>query len=431
MPKKVLDIKPPKKREGLLPAPPSRELPKLEVKEEEPKILLPSQAKKIPWLKIIYLVLVLILASLGALFTLAKVKIEIWPEVETKKLETKLTVDKNLKESNPAVWLQTGTIPGQLVNTQKSVSAEFSASGKKFLEKKAEGVIRVYNNYSLPQTLVANTRFQPPLEKFQPSLEENEKPWFRTKEKITIASKSYQDVKVIADSPGEKYNIPPSKFSIPGLAGSPQYTLVYGESFETFKGGLKKAVSVLSAEDLERAKNELSPQAIEMSRIELLAKIPTDFLFLEQSLEGQIIDASSLVKPGTEVEKFNFGVKAESATLAFKKEYLEKFAKEYILSRIPAGQKIYEASLKINYSLQSSDLKTGKMILALALEAKIYPPIDENLLKKGLAGRTVNEARFFLENQPDISRAKIGFWFFWFKKLPKAPEKIEINLRID
>lgn len=416
MTKKILDILPPTTFPEERPKPPLKKM-----------ISLPLFAKK-KWWGVIPLVLIfLIIIALALYFTLAWAEIEIWPEAEVLTFKTKVTIDKTAKETN----LLNKVIPGEIFEVEKTVSEEFSSSGKILNEKKAEGLVRIYNNYHLSQTLVATTRLQPPLEKFQPPLKEGENPWFRTLEKVTIPAKGHKDVKVIADSPGEKYNLPPSIFSLPGLAGSPQYTFIYGESFEPMKGGLKTETPRVTQKDLDKAKSALSEKAKEESRVSLKNKMPVDFDFLDGATETEILETFSLARAGTELEKFSYQVKAKSATLAFKKEDLDNFAGEFILSEIPSGKLVHRESLKINYFLETFNLGAAKIILSLNLEAKIYSDIDEISLKKGLQGKSSAETKIFLENLPQISRAQIKLWPFWVRSVPENIEKIEIKLRVD
>jgi len=412
MNKKVVDILPPGKLE--------------KKKTEEFK----APEIKISFKKSLFFIPLVLVIAVGffILLNLSRAEIEIWPETEVKTFRTKLTVDKAVDNYS----FLNKVIPGKIFETEKTVSQEFSSSGKFLKEKKAEGIIRIYNNHSsLPQTLVVNTRFQPPLEKFQPPLEKGENPWFRSLERIVIPAKGYQDVRVMAEAAGEKYNIEPSTFSIPGLAGTPQYTFVYGKSLEPMKGGVKKETPKVTQEDLDRAKNEISKRAEEECRASLKNKIPADFDFLESASKTEILETFSLAKPEAELEKFTYQVKAISTALVFKTEDLKNFVNTFLSSEIPTGKIIHQESLKINYSLENVAISQGKLILSLTLETKIYSDIEEVSLKRALERKSLAEAKIFLENQPQITKAQIRPWPFWVKKIPATSKQIKITLNIE
>ncbi|MDO8663903.1 MAG: hypothetical protein Q7K28_03695, partial [Candidatus Wildermuthbacteria bacterium] len=384
------------------------------------------QLPKMRLSKVFLLIPLLITAGVTAYFILGEAKIEIWPELDSFSSDIKVTVDKNAQSPN----LSQKIIPGSVFEVATTVSKQFLSSGQKVQEKKAEGVIRVNNNSQVSQTLIKNTRFQAPLEMFQGQLDKGTNPWFRSQETVVIPSKSYKDINVIADSPGEGYNIKPSKFSIPGLAGSAQYTLVFGESFRDFKGGEKKTIFQVSSEDLGKAKESLLKIAEASSMAAVQAKLSSGYLLLQDSLKTDIADTASLIKAGTLLEKFNYEISARSAALTFKKEDLESLAKDFIASKIPEGKKIGPDSLSLEYSVFSLEPQLSKMVLALNMKAKTYSaPADESLLKNGLLGRTPNEAKLFLQGQQGMQKVKISLWPFWLRSIPADVTRIKLELK--
>jgi hypothetical protein len=426
MAKKIFDILPPKS----LTTPPFFQKGGEKPLSFEEKVAPPLFLKKrLSAKKVVggVIFLILIIAAIFAYFTLSRAEIEIWPETELKSFETKLTVDKRVESINSLANL----IPGIIFEKERTFSQEFPSSGKKLIEKKAQGVIRVFNDSQREQILIGQTRFQAPLEKFQPSLEPGENPWFLTTERIVIPAKGYKDVKVVADAPGEKYNIEPTTFSVPGLAGSPQYTFVYGKSFESMEGGLKKETPEVSQEDLKKAEEFLKEKAEKEIKETLKDKIPSEFVVLEKAIKTEILEIIPLARAGVELEKFTFKIKAKATTLSFKKGDLENFSKEFIISKIASDKKIDQKSLKIEYSPEIIDLKTEKIVLSLKVESKIYSDIDRVSLKKGLSGKSLAESQFFLQNQPGINRVKIRLWPFWVKQVPENLEKIKIKEIVD
>lgn len=411
MPKRIIDITPPASANK----PAEIKVAVVKKAEVRPKVdfKVGKPAPKFTFKKSFLIAPVLIILGTVAYFTLSKAEVSIWPKTETINSEEKLIVAR----------------AGAVFETEKTISDEFLSSGKKVLENKAEGQIRVYNNYQSDQILLANTRFQAPLEKFQPALTGQEKPWFRTVERVAVSSKSYADIKVVADSAGEKYNIKPSKFSIPGLAGTAQYTQIYGESTQEFKGGQKTETSQATKEDLDIAQSQLKERGIAQNRTDLLAKIPPEMEFIEDSFKTDILATSTLVKAGAQVDKFSYQIRIRSEVLTFKKEDLENFAKETVLTKVPERKKINEASFKYNYSVFSFDSKTKNLTLSVASKVLVYPDINEISLKEGLSGLSLTEAKLFLETQSQIDKSQIKLWPFWQRKIPKNAEKIILELK--
>ena len=103
----------------------------------------------------LFFVLLFILAGAFCYFNLSKADIIVWPKTEPVELGTKLTVDINTQAANVAEKV----IPGQIFEKEKTTTERFPATGKLLKEKKAEGLIAIYNETTAAQTLAANTRF--------------------------------------------------------------------------------------------------------------------------------------------------------------------------------------------------------------------------------------------------------------------------------
>jgi hypothetical protein len=425
MVKKIFDILPPKelKEEEEVEIPAPKPFWSKLKKPKKPKIKVPPLLKSRKNLVLVSLILVLALFS--CCLTLSKAEIEIWPEAEILTFETELTIDKTTE----SIDFQDKVIPGKVFEVEKTVTEKFSSSGKTFQEKKAEGVIRVYNNYStVSQAFRVNTRFMSDSGKV-----------FRTPERIVVPGKKeeegkwvpgYLDVKVVAAETGADYNIGPSTFSIPGLQGTELYTAFYGKSLEPMKGGFKEEVFQVTQKDLDQAEDTLTKKAKEECEASLKEKITSEFDLLKEASETKILETFSLAQAGEEKERFTFQVKAKSRVLVFEPENVESFAADFISSQLSSGKKLYLESLKINHSLESRDFELGKMVLSLEIEAKIYSDIDEISLKKGLLGKSLTETEIFLENQPQITKAQVKLWPFWVKKVPESIDKIKIELNL-
>lgn len=396
--KKFFDVLPPKK------------LAEKKIKKQSTS---PSKAFK---KGLVFAFLFLVPLGIISYFTLAKVEIEIWPETEILNFEEKIIADTKTFQVN----FFEGIIPARIFEITEAISQEFPSSGE--IEKKAEGTIRVYNNYHLLVTLRSGTRFQPPFEKVL---------YFCSLEKIIIPAKSYIDVKVEACRPGEgeKYNIGPSKFSVPGLSGTDLFFYIHGESFEPIEGAGK--IQKVTEDDLERAKNILTEMLFTQLNESLKSEISTDFILLEEAMKEEILETSSEVEPGAEVQFFEVKAKAKSKTLVFKKSDLENFAKEFILAQIPQNKKLQTESLKIDFQPESINLESGKIILNLKFSAKIYLDIDFSFLRENLKGKSLEDTKILLENQAGIIKAQIRAWPFWVKKVPQNIEKIELKIKLD
>src|SRR3989344_1524173 len=137
--KKIFDIAPPRKKEAEEirghQLPPSLALAKK-----------PFASKKI--LPLIAGTALLIVASTSYFTIPHKVKIDIWPEKRNFEETVAVTVSADRTGAN--------FMRGKILESEKTVSQNFTAQGKRLSAAKAQGIIRIYNNYSTSgQVLVA------------------------------------------------------------------------------------------------------------------------------------------------------------------------------------------------------------------------------------------------------------------------------------
>ena len=330
-------------------------------------------------------------------------------------------MDTQLKEPD----FENNAIGGQLLTIEETISESFPASGKTL--KKAEGVIRLYNEYSTKaENWLAETRFV-----------SSEGKIFKSKDKILVPGAEiengklvtrYVDVPVIAAEAGQEYNIGHSHFSIFVFRGTERYTKFYGESFEPMTGGGESPK--VTVEDIEKAEEILVEKAKAKGVESLKNKVSDQFLFLEDVLETEVIDTFTFAKEGDAVDKFNSKATIKATTIVFKKEEVERLAKNFIISKTPEDKLLYEASLRIDYTPQVVDFEGGEVILSLGFSVKIYPEIDLILLKKSVMGKSKKETKIFLEEQPDFISTEVSFRPFWVKSVPEDLNKIEIEYPI-
>ncbi len=399
--KKIFDITPPKETRNF---PESSKIVKA-VKESLPKKSL-GVRREFRFKKPIFITAgVFLVGLLCFIFIKPEVEIEIWPVKETVEFKTQFS---------PV---------GEVMTQTQSTPQDFAATGKATKSEKAEGVVRIYNNYSLPQTLVQNTRLW--------CFEGDALREFKTKQKAVVPSQAQLDVLVIASSAGEEYNIGPCTFSIPGLKGSPRYTAVYGKSSSTMSGGIKTETTIVSQEDLDKAERVVTEKALADSKSSLKSSISPEYVLLEDAVEAAIIETNPLTEVGKNVDNFTFQAEAEARALVFKKAEAEEFAKTYVQSQIAQGKKLVDGSLVLSYSLKTFDLAKREMVLDLTISGAIYSALDDNLIKEDVKNFRINDVISVLNKFPEIARGQVRIWPFWSSIVPNDVSRIKIKLNLD
>ncbi len=377
--------------------------------------------KGLAW-KLPVLAAVLLLAMYGIDSKFAKAEVKIWPHISDFRQELNVSVETSIGD----IDLEKRLIPGYLISAENIIAHETPATGENARQAKAKGTVKIFNNYTGTQTLVRDTRLQAPLEKFNPALSGEETPWFRTTEAVSIAPKSSVVVNVVAAGAGEKYNIEPSVFSVPGLVGTAQYTFVYGQSFEKFSGGSDEAVLEATEGDIKNSKTAAEEFAKEQIKNELIDKIAQQGLIIvdQSAIELEVGEPEILAAAGDAVALIESRTKAKAAAVAYKKADLEKLGREFILANAGAGNLVDEKSFSFDHSfVQEEKTSTIKLIC----RAATYQSMSAEDLKKALSEKSADEAKIFLASQQGVKQTEIKLAPPWRLAVPRSLDRIEIE----
>ncbi|MEK7658728.1 MAG: hypothetical protein AAB352_02565 [Patescibacteria group bacterium] len=448
MPKKIYDIVPPKaKHPAWRQAGKTAVVKKITASEEKNLPAAPRHAEhtakkshkevrrhkavNFSWTKVLAVVGSAIVLALAIFFyfKLQKADIEIWPKTETLSFSQKIIADKSVD----FIDINKNTIPAQLLEEEKDLSQEFSSSGQAQNDSKAKGAVKVFNSYEpfSPITLVAGTHL----------LSDSGK-YFITLKKITVpAAKKVSgkivlgsvDAAVEAKNTGSDYNVGPSKFSFPKLAGTPYYYSIFASSSGSMAGGFEKNVKLVTDGDIQNAKDTLVKKLLNDAEAGLRSKISSDQVLFDNGIITAIVEALPSVKSGATAEKFNYQAKVKATALVFKKQDLEKLTKDYILFQTQDSKIILDKSFSINYTPDLLDIKGGKIILNSNFSAKIYQTINKDSLTILVSRKTQDEVINIINSNigDSISLVKVNFWPFWTQKTPGDAGKVKINLNFD
>lgn len=188
-----------------------------------------------------------------------------------------LTVHPRYREPNVNATFEASATPQpkelayEVMTLDAVGERQVSATGQEEVKQQALGTILIYNKHqTAPVRLVTNTRF------------ESNGLIFRIKDSVVIPGYTKDEsgntvpgvvtAEVFADEVGEQYNIGPSRFTIPGFAGDPEFDNLYAESIETFSGGFDGMRFIIDDNELQTAK-----QALQMElRNSLLERIDAE-----------------------------------------------------------------------------------------------------------------------------------------------------------
>lgn len=413
--KKILDIFPPKEGisiQDVLSRPGAGKEIRVVLKNKLPSR--PAISRKTAGVFLAFILVGVI--GFGLYLKLLEARIDIWPVIEKWDFKEEVRVSASVSSLD----LDSKTIPGKIIEDIQELSQQFDATGKAANEEKARGIIRVYNKFNLPQILIAKTRFL-----------SSDGKLFRSEERVSISSGGYSDVSVEAAEAGEDYNIEPTKFSVPGLAGSSRYTAVYGESLAPMAGGQTSEAPQVTDGDIEKAKESLRNTLFQGGAQKIRYKLTDDTILFDGALLQEEGDIASLVESGAQLAYFNVRGSLKSRALVFQKKDLEQLVRDFLAARVPEGKSYDQKSLTIQFVLKDVDWEAKRMIMEVSFSSNLYSIIDLDDTKNAVLGKKFQEAQSIIEGDSRVNRAKIEFWPLPATKIPRNAEKVKTTIRLD
>ena len=383
---------------------------------------MPHRPRRFSRLWIGAIVSLVVLALVGALlFVFASTTVSVTPKTRT---ATLVASALSAHQVGSVDDVATGTLSYAVQTFDLEDSETVPAQGSTHVESKASGSITVYNAYSGTSVkLVKNTRFESP-----------DGLIFRVLSDIVVPGKvgstpGRVNVTVVADQPGEKYNVGPiQKFTLPGLKSTPtMYAGVYANSSAPISGGFVGEQPGTAPGALEAAiastRERLEAKAHEAA----LGQIQDDtFIFPElmqityESLP-QTSEAGNSVrihqKAHVEIPVFSeSGFAGAIATAAFvnpeKAPVLMKPASDFAVLVIPS----------------SGEPQVGVLNLLVSGSALIIWRVDTTALSSALAGKESGAFQGIVNGFSSIQEAHARIAPFWKSTFPQKASDVKIQV---
>jgi hypothetical protein len=309
-------------------------------------------------------------------------------------------------------------------------SREVNATGTKTVTSKASGKIVIYNEQTVIQRLIKNTRFESAAGKIYRINDSINVPKATVKSGKTIPGTI--EVTVYADEAGVEFNSPPSDFSVPGLKNTPQAKKVYGRSNGPITGGASGTVKSVSDQELKQAGEDL--------RISLETKLRTkargDLAPAQIAYDQGII--VSLEEPKLSSQQASGGDKAivtESGTLymvVFDRAALTRSVAKALVPTY-GGENIEMTNLE-SLSIGLPKLTGAALVdldrldFTLSGTPSLVWQVDEQKVKKELLGVQKTNFNLILSQYSNIERAKASIQPIWKSTFPTEEKAITVKL---
>ncbi len=310
-------------------------------------------------------------------------------------------------------------------------SLEVSASGAKAVTAKASGSIIVYNEQTVPQRLIKNTRFLSTAGRI-----------YRINDSITVPKATTPKggklttgtIKVIiyADEAGPDYNSVPTDFSVPGLKETPQAKKVYGRSVGAVTGGATGTTKSVSDQDLKQASDDLRVSLETKLRTKARGDLAPSQIAYDQ---GIVVDLGDPALSTNKASSNDKAVVTENGSL-----YMVVFDRDALIKTL--AKTLVPTYAGENIQIKNIDALTFAMPevrgdalwknTTLNLNLKGAPElswiVDEEAIKKDLLNLPKTAFNGTMAKYTTVLRAKASLRPFWKSTFPDDAKKISVSV---
>lgn len=338
---------------------------------------------------------------------------------------TTSTVDKSVTlKQDGKVDAANNTIKSLRQEQKKELSVDFTPTGKKKVGEKASGTMHLVRTSvsSLTLTIPAGTSFS------------SGDYTFVSTEPASLSGtsigpggviQSVATVKVQATQVGSEYNLSSRSYSS-NVSG-------FSAAGTAMSGGSSREVTVVSADDVVKAKVKLDAQKDTSLQSAVKALFPSSSIVINESYQ----EARSNPTPSVAVDHEASGTVQLKTTVTASmqgidrsdmKQFLEDTLKKEIGSK--KNQKIYnDGSNEVKFAQYSE--RNNAVQVRLTANAKIGPEIDEHKVKEQVKGRNYGDVQSSLESIEGVQDVDTKFSPFWVRTVPNNDKHISIEFKLD
>ena len=392
--RKLEDIIPPSRRR-------ENELPSSIAQEDA------TRSARFPYATV-FIALMVIIVSAGALFYFSSAKIEITPTAVSAAVQNSFTASLN-----------SGILPFKVITAQKIATQSVQGNGTKTVKAYASGPITVYNTGAKAQKLIASTRFATSAGLI-----------FRIHTSITVpagtkASPGSVRATAYADQPGASYNVVPTSFTVPGLAGTPQGTQVYARSTAAMTGGASGTIPVIDAATETAAKAALEAALAPNLASSIEAQVPSGYVLLPGA--SSISYEELTPAPSSSAGMVDVKVQGTVTAAVFPNTALAGEIAHTASSNYKGDASLTDTSgLHLASATGLPDPSATSFTFTLSGTATLVYTVNTSLIAAAVAGKTRSAAEVALTNYPEVKRAVILLRPFWKQSFPDDPASISV-----
>lgn len=343
--------------------------------------------------------------SAAVLYAFAGAKVSVTPVTNMATIQSDMTATQGQ-----------GDLPFQLITVDKTATASVPAESTITASDPATGKLTITNSQTSAQALIKNTRFQSANGLI-----------FRIRDSVSIPAGGSITATVYADEAGDKYNIPATTFTVPGLKGSKAFDQVTAKSSAAMSGGFSGTRPSVSQATKDKQYADIQAKLATDLTKELAGKMPAGYVLLPgASFTAYTPAADAAGASGTvtlsetgSITAVVFPADALARAIAFKA--VGTYSGQPVTLKDVQGLTLKPALASLAPDAQTFDFNLNGT-------ASIIWQVDAAKIAASVAGKTRAAAEISLKSFPEVDKATLLLRPFWSSHFPGDPAKIKVTI---
>ena len=317
-----------------------------------------------------------------------------------------------------------GVAPLILKEIQKTNTVDFTPTGKKEVGEAAKGTLTLTNNdESDPIAVPAGSAFTTPTGLRFTSDVAVTVPGFRRvggQDKPGVIT-----VAVTAAAIGENYNVGPQSVV--------SNNIEIDAAFETATaGGSKRQVTVVTDEDVAKAKEKLAAQDAEAVKQELRQQFGDSAIVITESFVASASQPASNPAVGQEATAAKLTAETKYSLFGLSRADLSRILEADITSQLEGApnQKVYDSGINAVSFSGFASAADGAYAVTVSATGYAGPSIDSDEVAEKAAGRRAGEVQADIQAIEGVDSVDVQLSPFWVTKVP-SKDKITVKFIVN
>lgn len=229
---------------------------------------------------------------------------------------------------------------------------------------------------------------------------------------------------ISAAQPGASSNVSNATFAVTGRSS------VTGSGSTT--GGTDKTVTIVSADDITKATDQLKAQDSNSVRTELAKQFDSDAIVINEAFSVDAGTPTSAPAVGQEATTAKLSVETTYTLLGVKRADLKAIYDNYLATQLKgdASQKVYKSGDESTQFSSFQKLADGTYSVRAVATAQVGPNIDSSKIASDSKGKMIGEVQQSVSSIQGVDNVNVSLSPFWVTRVPNDAGRINVTFTV-